>query len=146
VEQVYTQQVNSDFTHLAELLKDYISLIGAVKEVFHQRIKVYQTWQHSQQQLTKKREAKAKFELAGRSDKVAQANEEVQEWEAKVSRGQEEFENISKTVKQEMEKFEVNRVNDFKVSLIKYMESLLETQQQLIKHWEAFLPDAKAIS
>lgn len=63
----------------SELLKDYVALIGAVKAVFHQRVKVYQTWQHAQQMLNKKREAKAKLELAGRSDKVPQANEEVTE-------------------------------------------------------------------
>lgn len=79
VEQVYGEQANSDFVYLSELLKDYIALIGAVKEVFHQRVKVYQTWQHAQQTLTKKREAKAKLELAGRSDKVPAANDEVVE-------------------------------------------------------------------
>lgn len=146
VEHVYNEQVNSDFMYLADLIKDYINLIGAVKDIFHQRVKVYQTWQHAQQQLVRKREAKARAELAARSDKVAQANEEVNEWEAKVNRGQEEFENISKTIKLELEKFEVTRVQDFKDSIIKYMESLLETQQQLIKHWEGFLPEAKAIS
>lgn len=146
VEHVYNEQVNSDFMYLADLIKDYINLIGAVKDTFHQRVKVYQTWQHAQHQLTKKREAKARAELAGRSDKIAQANEEVHEWEGKVNRGQEEFENISKTIKLELEKFEVTRVQDFKNSIIKYMEALLETQQQLIKHWEGFLPEAKAIS
>lgn len=146
VEHVYNEQINSDFMYLADLIKDYINLIGAVKDTFHQRVKVYQTWQHAQQQLVKKREQKARAELAGRSDKVAQANEEVNEWDAKVSRGQEEFESISKTIKVELEKFEVTRVQDFKNNIIKYMESLLETQQQLIKHWEGFLPEAKAIS
>jgi len=146
IEQVYTQQVNADFAYLSDLIKDYINLIGAVKDTFHQRVKVYQTWQHAQQQLNRKREAKARAELAARSDKVAQANEEVLEWEAKVNRGQEEFENISKTIKLELEKFEITRVQDFKNNIIRYMESLLETQQQLIKHWESFLPEAKAIS
>jgi sorting nexin-1/2 len=146
IEQLYSDQVNHDFLYLSELLKDYISLIGAVKDVFHQRVKVFQTWQHAQQTLTKKREQKAKLELAGRTDKVPAATEEVVEWEAKVSRGQEEFETISKTIRQELEKFEENRIQDFKINIIKYMESLLETQQQLIKYWEAFLPEAKAIA
>ncbi|KAG8175510.1 hypothetical protein JTE90_009144 [Oedothorax gibbosus] len=146
VEQLHNQQAGQDFFLLAELLKDYIALIGAVKDVFHQRVKVYQTWQHAQQVLTKKRELKAKLELAAKQDKVPQAKEEVIEWEAKSERGQEEFENISKMIRKEVERFEKSRVYDFKVSIVKYMESLLETQQQLIKHWEAFLPEAKAIA
>ena len=146
VEHVFNEQVNKDMMYLSDLIRDYISLIGAVKDIFHQRVKVFQAWQHAQQQLSRKREAKARAELANRADKVAVATEEVREWDAKVTRGQEEFEAISKTIKQELEKFELTRVSDFKASIIKYMESLLETQQQLIKHWEGFLPEAKAIS
>ena len=77
IEQLYSKQVDNDFFYLAELLKDYIALIGAVKEAFHQRVKVFQVWQHSQQMLTKKREIKAKLELALKTDKISQANEEV---------------------------------------------------------------------
>ncbi|CAG2121693.1 unnamed protein product, partial [Medioppia subpectinata] len=142
MEQLYSKQVDNDFFYLAELLKDYIALIGAVKEAFHQRVKVFQMWQHSQQMLTKKREAKAKLELALKTDKISQANDEVIEWESKVSRGQEEFESVSKTIRLEVERFELLRIRDFKTNIIKYMESLLESQQQLIKYWEAFLPEA----
>lgn len=146
VEQVYNDQVNADFIHLSELIRDYISLIGAVKEILHQRIKVYQNWQHAQQQLVKKRELKARSELAGRNDKAALAAEEVNEWKGKVDRGQQEFEEISKNIRAELEKFELNRVQEFKSNIVKYMESLMETQNQLVKHWESFLPDAKGIS
>lgn len=79
IEQLYADQTNSDFYCLSELLKDYINLIGSVKDIFHQRVKVYQTWQHAQQTLTKKREMKARLELAGKSDKLPLATEEVVE-------------------------------------------------------------------
>ncbi|KAG1698314.1 Sorting nexin-2 [Nymphon striatum] len=146
VEQLHQNQANCDFYVLSELIKDYIALIGVIKTVFHQRVKVYQTWQHAQQMLTKKREQKAKLELAGKTDKVPQAREEVIEWESKVERCQEEFENTSKMIRKEVERFEFNRVKDFKDIIIKYMESLLNTQQQLVKYWEAFLPEAKAVA
>jgi len=145
-DQIHQEQSNQDFYVLAELLKDYISLISAVKDVFHQRVKVYQTWQHAVQMLNKKREQKAKLELMGKTDKVPGAREEVVEWESKVERGQEEFESISKMIHKEMERFEYTRVRDFKNTIVKYMESLMNTQQQLIKCWEAFLPEAKAIA
>uniref|UniRef100_T1IUB9 PX domain-containing protein n=1 Tax=Strigamia maritima TaxID=126957 RepID=T1IUB9_STRMM len=146
VDQLQLDQANHDFFIFAELLKDYIALIGAIKDVFHQRVKVYQTWQHAQQMLNKKREMKAKLEIATKSDKVAQAREEVVEWESKVERGQEEFEKISKMIRTEMQRFEHERVRDFKNTIIDYMETLMNGQQQLIKYWEAFLPEAKAIA
>lgn len=53
------------------------------------------------------------------------------QWEAKVERGQEEFDNISKMIKKEMERFEVNRVKDFKTIIIQYLENLMTHQQQV---------------
>lgn len=79
IEQLHADQSNNDFYYLSEPLKDYIALIGVIKEVFHQRVKVYQTWQHAQQTLTKKREAKGKLETTGRADKVPQAQDEILE-------------------------------------------------------------------
>lgn len=146
IEQLHNDQANNDFFLLSEPLRDYISLIGVIKEVFHQRVKVYQSWQNAQQMLTKKREAKVRFEIAGKSDKIPQAQEEISEWESKVTRGQEEFDLISRNMKKEVEKFELDRINDFKTSYVKYIESLLSDQQQLILYWEAFLPEAQAIS
>ena len=63
-----------------------------------------------------------------------------------MGRGQEDFENISKTIKIEFEKLEISRIKDFKKNVVKYMESLLDTQQKVIACWENFLPETKAIS
>jgi hypothetical protein len=53
------------------------------------------------------------------------------QWEAKVERGQEEFDNISKMIKKEMERFEVSRVKDFKAIIIQYLENMMTHQQQV---------------
>lgn len=47
--------------------------------MFHERVKAFQTWQHAQQMLAKKREAVDRWEATGRSDKVAPAKDEVLE-------------------------------------------------------------------
>jgi len=145
VEAVHNDQSNTDFAILCELLRDYVALIGSVRDVFHERVKVYQNWQHSQLMLNKKREQKAKLDLANKPDKATVA-QEIVEWEAKVERCQEEFTNISKMIKKEMERLDISRVKDFKATIIKYLEEQMTHQQQLIKHWEAFLPEAKAIA
>ncbi|CAG0895868.1 unnamed protein product [Cyprideis torosa] len=145
LEQIYAAQSTADAVVLAETLKDYVGLLGSVKAALHERIKAYQLWQHAQQTLVRKREAKAKYELAQRSDKIPQAKEEVTEWEAKVERSQEAFEAISRTIKREMEGFDKTRVTDFRDTIVKYLEILMEHQQEIIRHWEAFLPEAQAI-
>ncbi|CAD7079738.1 unnamed protein product [Hermetia illucens] len=140
------EQANSDLYILSETLKDYIGLFGAIKDVFHERVKVFQNWQHAQLQLTKRRENKAKIELSGRNEKLDQAQKEVEEWEAKVQRCQKEFDDISSEIKREMERFEINRAKDFKATIIKYLEDQMAHQQQLIKYWEGFVPSAKEIA
>lgn len=57
-------------------LKQLCSLFQAV---FNQRNKVWGNWQSAQTTLNKKREALAKFEIAGKADKVGPAQEEVKE-------------------------------------------------------------------
>uniref|UniRef100_A0A8P0PPT9 Sorting nexin-2 n=2 Tax=Canis lupus familiaris TaxID=9615 RepID=A0A8P0PPT9_CANLF len=135
---------------MLELLSDYIRLIAAVKGVFDHRMKCWQKWEDAQITLLKKRETEAKMMVANKPDKIQQAKneirEEIEEWEAKVQQGERDFEQISKTIRKEVGRFEKERVKDFKTVIIKYLESLVQTQQQLIKYWEAFLPEAKAIA
>ncbi|XP_075216128.1 sorting nexin 1 [Lycorma delicatula] len=146
VESLHNEQANTDFSILCELLKDYVALLGAIKEVFHERVKVYQNWQHAQLVLNKKREYKAKLDLSNRTDKGNSASTEIADWEAKVVRCQEEFNSISKMIKKEMDQFEVTRVKEFKSVIFTYLEKQVTHQQQLIKYWEQFLPEAKVIA
>ncbi|XP_053675528.1 sorting nexin-2 [Anopheles nili] len=146
VELLRSEQANSDLYILSETINDYIGLFGAIKDVFHERVKVFQNWQHAQIQLTKKRENKAKLELQERRDKLEFAQKEVEEWEGKVQRCQKEFDNISSEIKKEMERFELARARDFKSTIIKYLEDQMAHQQQQMKYWEAIVPVARDIA
>ena len=59
----------------------------------------------------------------------------LDQWEAKVERCQEDFESISKMIKTEMTRFDENRVMDFRNTIIKYLETLLRHQQQVINQF-----------
>uniref|UniRef100_A0A914WPB1 PX domain-containing protein n=1 Tax=Plectus sambesii TaxID=2011161 RepID=A0A914WPB1_9BILA len=138
-------QAEKDFFIFSEMLRDYLCLIAAVKEVFYERVKAWQNWQTAQQNLTKKRELKTRMELSGKTDKLPQAKQEVTDAEKKVEELEEEFGKISKQIRKEMNRFNAQRVKDFKATLLQYLESLALSQQQLVKYWEAFVPEARAI-
>ncbi|MGH0177906.1 UNVERIFIED_CONTAM: hypothetical protein FKN15_007612 [Acipenser sinensis] len=72
--------------------------------VFDQRMKTWQKWQDAQAMLQKKREAESKLQFANKPDKLQQAKDEIRE---------------------------AKRVRDFKAVIIKYLESLVQTQQQV---------------
>lgn len=60
----------------------------------------------------------------------------VFQWEAKVERGQENFDKISKMIKTEVERFEKCRIQDFKLMFIKYFENHLNHQAQVVSKYE----------
>ncbi|XP_051919145.1 sorting nexin-1-like isoform X1 [Hippocampus zosterae] len=146
MEQLHQEQASSDFFIFAEVLADYIRLLGAVRGCFDQRMRAWQRWQEAQSSLQKKREVEAKLLWANKPDKLQQAKEEITEWEAKVTQYERDFDRIGMTVRKEVLRFEKEKTKDLKTQIIKYLESMLQSQQRLIKFWEAFLPEAKAIA
>ncbi|TRZ11537.1 hypothetical protein HGM15179_015573 [Zosterops borbonicus] len=125
IDQLHQEQAFADFYVFSELLGDYIRLIAAVKGVFDHRMKCWQKWQDAQVTLQKKREAEAKLQLANKPDKLQQAKDEIKEWETKVQQGEKDFEQISKTIRKEVGRFEAC------ITLSKYvviLESIYEDQ------------------
>uniref|UniRef100_A0A8C1Q1W8 Sorting nexin 1b n=1 Tax=Cyprinus carpio TaxID=7962 RepID=A0A8C1Q1W8_CYPCA len=133
MEQLHQQQTFSDFFILAELLADYVRLLGAVRCCFEQRMKVWQRLQEAQSTLQKKREAEAKLLWANKPEKLQQAKDDINE--VKLSTANAKHNTVQK-----------ERARDFKQHIVKYLESLLHTQHRLVKYWEDFLPEVKAIA
>ncbi|XP_023130058.1 sorting nexin-1 [Amphiprion ocellaris] len=146
MEQLHQEQAASDFFIFAELLSDYIRLLGAVRGCFDQRMRAWQRWQEAQSTLQKKREAEAKLLWANKPEKLQQAKEDITEWESRVTQYERDFDRIGMTVRKEVLRFEKEKAKDFKSQIMKYLEAMLQSQQRLIKFWEAFLPEAKAIA
>ncbi|KAA8595960.1 hypothetical protein FQN60_011251 [Etheostoma spectabile] len=113
---------------------------------FDQRVRAWQRWQEAQSTLQKKREAEAKLLWANKPDKLQQAKEEITEWEARVTQHERDFDRIGMTVRKEVLRFEKEKAKDFRSQIVKYLEAMLQSQQRLVKFWEAFLPEAKAIA
>ncbi|XP_031725280.1 sorting nexin-1a [Anarrhichthys ocellatus] len=146
MEQLHQEQATNDTFSFAELIADYIRLLGAVRGSFDHRMKAWQRWQDAQTVLQKKRETEAKLLWANKPDKLQLAKEEIAEWEVKVTQYERDFDRVSATVRKEVSRFDKEKARNFKREIINYLECLLHSQQQLIKYWDAFLPEAKAIA
>ncbi|KAM8894422.1 sorting nexin-1 [Spinachia spinachia] len=146
MEQLHQEQAASDFFIFAELLADYIRLLAAMRGCFDQRVRAWQRWQEAQSTLQKKREAEAKLLWANKPDKLQQAKDEISEWESRVTQYERDFDRIGMTVRKEVLRFEKEKAKDFRGQIVKYLDAMLQSQQRLVKFWEAFLPEAKAIA
>jgi hypothetical protein len=56
------------------------------------------------------------------------------------------YQQISMTLMQELEVFETNRVEEFKVNFHAYLKQALENQEKVLEIWEAYLPIANNIA
>jgi len=142
---IYSEQANSDYFLFGEMAKDYVGLFDNIKDVFHQRIKVYSNWKKAEDTLRLKKESKNKLETSNKHDKIPTVLAEIRDWESKVENYEKEFENISKTIKEEVKRFDFTRVKEIKAKITKYLEALLSSQEQLVSIWEQYLPQVKAI-
>jgi len=145
IDMIYAEQANSDYFMFGELIKDYIGLLDNIKEVFHARCKAYSNWKKTEELLKNKKDNKTKLEAANKLDKIPTAAAEIRDYEIKVEKYSQEFEQISNTIKEEMKRFDFNRSKEIKAGMNKYLQTLLSSQKQLVSIWEQYLPQVKAI-
>uniref|UniRef100_A0A183U5K4 Vps5 domain-containing protein n=1 Tax=Toxocara canis TaxID=6265 RepID=A0A183U5K4_TOXCA len=113
--------------------------------LFFERVKIWQNWQAAQQNLSKKKELKARYELAGRADRANQAKDEVTNAERRVDEVEREFAEVSKVIRGEYERCFGERRVDLHRMFVQYVEALLGTQTKLLQYWERFSRETRAI-
>lgn len=138
-------QADRDSSMLIEVVHEHVQCIATLKELFFERVKVWQNWQAAQQNLTKKRELKARHELAGRADKVNQIKDELTSAERQVDEVEREFSEVSKTIRGEYERYLYEKKADLHSMFVQYVKGLLDTQNELLQQWERFAPETRAI-
>lgn len=72
------------------------------------------------------------------NDKAGNLNFEVDKLRAKVQTFEKKFNLISETIKSELERFEFEKIDDFRNSVEIFIESSIESQKEAIELWETF--------
>eukprot|EP00730_Choanoeca_flexa_P007273 TRINITY_DN12305_c0_g4_i4.p1 TRINITY_DN12305_c0_g4~~TRINITY_DN12305_c0_g4_i4.p1 ORF type:complete len:532 (+),score=193.17 TRINITY_DN12305_c0_g4_i4:120-1715(+) len=145
VARLHSKQEHRDFYDMSEIIHDFMSMCQGMKICFQQRVNAHRAWQNAESNLVKKRDVEAKYTAANRADKLDQAAQDVTDAEEAVKSTKAQFEAISERIKKEWKRFDIARGNEIKAVLLEYVESMMTLQHQVVKAWEAFLPEAKAI-
>lgn len=129
-----------DILTLETTLDEYQRLISSVKTTFNQRDKILLQLISSENDLKKKRASLDKNSKFNKShkDKIQQLQNELAQLEGKNELLKKKFDNISKTIKQELEGFEKERIVDFRNSIEIFLESTIESQKEAVELWETF--------
>ena len=114
--------------------------------ILQERVKAWQSWQHTTARLTKKREAKVKAELGQKMEAIATLRQEIADLEREQDMAQENFDRISRQIKKEVEQFDERKAFDFKKSIVKYLEDMQKSQEKIAAQWERYLPEVQQLS
>ncbi|KAJ4263077.1 Vacuolar protein sorting-associated protein vps5 [Fusarium torreyae] len=141
IRDVYDRQAQQDVLTFGIILEEYIRLIGSVKQAFGQRQKAFYSWHAAESELQKKKATQDKLLRQGKSqqDRLNQMGAEVGESERKVHQARLLFEDMGRLMRSELDRFEREKVEDFKSGVETFLESAVEAQKELIEKWETFL-------
>lgn len=133
IRDVYDRQAQQDVLTFGIVLEEYIRLIGSVKQAFTQRQKAFYAWHSAESDLQKRRAAQDKLLRQGKSqqDRLTQVGSEVAEAERKVHHARMLFEDMGKLMRAELDRFEKEKVEDFKSGVETFLESAVEAQKEV---------------
>jgi sorting nexin-1/2 len=141
IRDVYDRQAQQDVLTFGIIIEEYIRLIGSVKQAFSQRQKAFYSWHAAEGELQKKKAGHDKLLRQGKSqqDRLNQVAAEVTDAERKVHQARLLFEDMGRLMKSELDRFEREKVEDFKSGVETFLEGAVEAQKELIEKWETFL-------
>ncbi|KAF3921986.1 hypothetical protein ABW20_dc0104539 [Dactylellina cionopaga] len=139
--ELYDRQAQQDVLTLGITVDEYIRLIGSVKLAFQQRQKAFHSWHAAESETQKKRGTYEKLQRQGKTqgDRLNQMQAEVADSEKKLHQARVLFDEMGRLMKNELERFEREKVEDFKSGVETFLESAVEAQKEVIELWETYL-------
>ncbi|RDW71184.1 hypothetical protein BP6252_07747 [Coleophoma cylindrospora] len=141
IRELYERQAQQDVLTLGITIDEYIRLIGSIKQAFGSRQKAFHSWHAAESEMQKRKSTQEKLLRQGKTqqDRLNQMNADVADAERKVHQARLLFEDMGRLMRGELERFEREKVEDFKSGVETFLESAVEAQKELIELWETFL-------
>jgi len=133
IRELYERQAMQDVLTLGITIDEYIRLIGSVKTAFNQRQKSYHSWHAAESEMQKRRHTQEKLLRQGKTqqDRLNQVSADVADAERKVHQAKLLFEDMGKLMRNELQRFEREKVEDFKSGVETFLESAVEAQKEV---------------
>ncbi|RKP39150.1 Vps5 C terminal like-domain-containing protein, partial [Dimargaris cristalligena] len=139
--QLQERQASFDVKTFESTTDEYIRTIGSIKLTLTARVKAYQVWQADAAELHRKTSSydRLRNQTRFRTDRTSQLQAEIGQLEIQTENHRHEFEDISTLIRAELERFDREKVLDFKESAEQFLSSMVDHQQKVIRLWEAYL-------
>ena len=133
IQELYQRQAQQDILTLGIVIDEYIRMIGSCKTAFNMRQKSYYGWHAAEADLAKKKTTQDKLLRQGRSqtDRLNQLSAEVADAEKRAHQARLLFEDMGRILRTELDRFEREKVEEFKSGVETYLETAVEAQKQV---------------
>lgn len=133
IKELYDRQAQQDVLTLGITIDEYIRLIGSIKQAFGSRQKAWSAWSSAEDDLRKRKSTQEKLLRQGKTqqDRLTQMNGELADSERKVHQARLLFEDMGRLMRAELERFEREKVEDFKSAVETFLESAVEAQKEV---------------
>lgn len=141
IRELYERQAQQDILTLGITIDEYIRLIGSIKTAFTQRQKSYHSWHAAESEMQKRKHTQEKLLRQGKTqqDRLNQVSADVADAERKVHQARLLFEDMGKLMRNELQRFEREKVEDFKSGVETFLESTVEAQKEVSLHLDTWL-------
>ncbi|KAK3816270.1 MAG: Vps5 C terminal like-domain-containing protein [Benniella sp.] len=141
IKELHEKQAHMDVLTLEHTVDEYIRTIGSIRNTFLARVKFNQNMVQAQNDLVKKRANYEKMSQPSRKTKperLQQLQQEIIEAEQRVNSTKRDFEEISSLIRQEFDRFDREKVEDFKQSIEAFLASMVQHQREIVSLWENY--------
>ncbi|KAG0173501.1 Vacuolar protein sorting-associated protein 5 [Apophysomyces sp. BC1021] len=152
LKELHEEQARYDILTLEHTIDEYIRIIGSIRRrrvqlAFGARMKAYQTFQQAESELQKRRAfcERLKAQSRGKNDKLTTVHQEINEMTLRVDDLQKEYEDISQLIRNELDRFDKEKVEDFRDSVEQFLCSMVEHQKQVIAVWENYFEQTNGL-
>ncbi|KAF9340741.1 Vacuolar protein sorting-associated protein 5 [Linnemannia elongata] len=131
IKELHDKQAHMDVLTLEHTVDEYIRTIGSIKITFMTRAKFNQNMVQAQNDLSKKKANFDKMSQPSRKTKperLQQLQHEITEAEQRVDGAKKDFEEISTLIRQEFDRFDREKVEDFKQSVEAFLATADDQQ------------------
>lgn len=134
IRELYERQAQQDVLTLGITVDEYIRLISSIKMAFVQRQKSFHSWHNAEAELSKRRSTQEKILRSGKTqqDRLNQLQADVGDGERKCHQARLLFEDMGRLMRSELERFEREKVEDFKSGVETFLEGAIEAQKEVI--------------
>ncbi|KAI8455121.1 Vps5 C terminal like-domain-containing protein [Phakopsora pachyrhizi] len=143
------EQSKDELEGLLATVEAYSRLINSVRLTFSGRVKSWEKWQLSLNNLRKVQMNHEKVKRSAvneHSSGLVYSLAELEGAERRAHEAHSEFGDVSKLIKAEMQRFDREKVEDFKAAICGYVDGLTKRQRQVVRFWQEYYQLLQALS